>query len=732
MTKVRKDIIFDLESYPNIFTCGVVFATGKGLRVFEISDRKNETEDFLEFLRNVVRNEYRMVGFNNLGYDYILLHHILEKARKAFREDKPVKITAKEMYKVTQEVIESMKGDSRFGKQIKQDDIIIPQVDLYKIWHFDNKARATSLKTLEFNMRSANIEDLPFSVGSVLTDAEKDELIRYNKHDVLETLKFYKFSEEALSLREELTELYGFDCTNFNDTKIGKELFIRSIEKESPGSCYLQTERGRKINQTKRDRIHLKNCLFPYIKFNRPEFTAVLEWFKKQTITETKGVFSDLPEHVLGDVAKYAQMVVKKKKFKSKPTEQDIAEFKNEYPLGWIEEEELKATEYAFDAEGNHIMEYPLDEFGVPDISKKPKKKRVPKKSYRGCWNLAENMNVVIDGFRYDFGVGGLHGAKQGITEPKEDEILFSYDVASYYPNMAISNKIYPQHLGLTFCKVYKDLYEQRKAQPKGSAANAALKLALNGVYGDSGNEFSPLYDPQYTMSITVGGQMTLCMLIEKVIDECNAEIIMCNTDGFEFIAKKDQESKVKELVAEWEKITGLQMEGIQYKKMFIRDVNNYISLSTEGKVKLKGAFEHADYTKLGWHKNHSAMVIAKAVEAHLVNGEDYEEFIRLHRDKFDFMLRTKVPRSSELVLVQDGEDIKQQNNCRYYPSKTGGSLVKLMPALEEGGEVRRLGIDTDWKVKVCNDISKFDWKDLDYQYYITEAAKLVNSVLEN
>ena len=76
-----------------------------------------------------------------------------------------------------------------------------------------------------------------------------------------------------------------------------------------------------------------------------------------------------------------------------------------------------------------------------------------------------------------------------------------------------------------------------------------------------------------------VNGSIMVCMLIEKVIDECNAEIIMCNTDGFEFIAKKDQEAKVKELVAEWEKITGLQMEGIRYKKMFIRDVNSYIAV---------------------------------------------------------------------------------------------------------------------------------------------------------
>lgn len=157
--------------------------------------------------------------------------------------------------------------------------------------------------------------------------------------------------------------------------------------------------------------------------------------------------------------------------------------------------------------------------------------------------------------------------------------------------------------------------------------------------------------------------------------------------------------------------------------------INELMSLIDSGKVKTKGAFEVQHFQKLGWWKNHSAMVIPMAATGHLLGLYDYEEFIRLHKNKFDFLLRTKVARSSELVLVQDGEDIKQQNNCRYYPSKTGGSLVKLMPALEEGGEVRRLGIDTDWKVKVCNDISKFDWKDLDYQYYITEAAKLVNSV---
>ena len=339
-------------------------------------------------------------------------------------------------------------------------------------------------------------------------------------------------------------------------------------------------------------------------------------------------------------------------------------------------------------------------------------------------------MNVVINGFRYDYGVGGIHGAKQGTHVSTETRKIRTLDVASYYPNMAIANNVFPAHLGKTFCKVYKDLYDQRKATPKGSAANAALKLALNGTYGDSNNEFSPLYDPQYTMTITIGGQLSLCMLMEKLIDHCGAEIIMCNTDGFEYIVDVAMFDEADKWVKWWEGITGLTMEGDTYAKMWIRDVNNYISITESGKVKLKGAYEFADYDKLGWYKNHSALVIPMAVKAHLVDGIDYEEFILLHENKFDFMCRTKVPRSSKLVLVMpDGEEIDQQNICRYYPSKQGGNLIKIMPPLEDGGEWRRLGIDVEWSVKTCNDIREFNRSDLNFEYYLSEAKKLIDAV---
>lgn len=712
------DVVYDLETYPNCFTYSDVTVDGEVWNQFEISERADDTEELLAHLRKLVINKRKMIGYNNRGFDYTLIHYIIGEATEAKKLGEKVSISSRQLYREAQKMFERSEEERRFPV-VRDSDIVIPQVDLFLIHHFDNNARSTSLKMLEFNMRSDEIEDLPFEPGRILTHEEMDELLVYNKKDVAETLKFLHYSKDAIELRDVLTKQFGFDCTNFNDTKIGKQLFINRLEQVSPGSCYENNGKFRKMRQTKRDEIVIKDCLFDYIDFsrNRPEFEAVHSWLKKQVIKETKGVFSDILEHDLGDVAKYAEMVTKKKKLgnatdcsrygfewdeKRKrcldyyPTEHQINDLKSEHPLGWIEEKELKSPKGA--------------------------------KSYYWCYNLVTNLNVVINGFRYDFGTGGIHGAKQGTFRSTDEKKLVTWDVASYYPNMAIANKVYPEHLGEAFCKVYKDLYEERKRYPKNTPQNAALKLALNGVYGDSNNQFSPLYDPAYTMAITIGGQLSLCMLMGALIDHCDVEIIMANTDGFEYIVDVDKAERAERIVHRWEEVTGLVMEGDIYESMYVRDVNNYISVTESGKVKTKGAYEVLSHEKLGWHKNHSAMVVPMAVLHEIVEGGSAKDFILNHKDPFDFMLRTKVPRNSRLVLEKDGEEIPLQNICRYYPSTEGGKLIKIMPPLKQGGDERRLGIDVDYNVVPCNNMQEFNWN-IDYSYYLDAANKLLEGV---
>jgi hypothetical protein len=679
------DWVYDLETYPNIFTMAIGAVGSEESGVFEISSRRDDSRKMRRFLKRLYVNKDRMIGFNNIGFDYPILHHFMTNKN----------VTYSDLYDKAQEIIEDMQEDNKFKHIIPAHKQFIEQIDLFKIHHFDNRARATSLKMIEFNMRSDNIEDLPFPPGSVLTEDQMETLIKYNTHDVYQTYLFYKETTGAIEFREELSRKYKRNFLNHNDTKIGKDYFVMKLEEEMPGSCYRQLSNGqRKINQTKRDYIDLGDIVFDYVKFNRPEFQAVVEWFKQQRITETKGVFSDIPEEHLGELAQYCNMLTKKKKFKQEPTQEDLDEFYKEHPKGWVEEKLLKSG----------------------------------KTSYYGMWRVAKNLNTVVDGFQYDFGTGGLHGSIESqVVESDNDNVLIDLDVASYYPNLAISNRIYPAHLSENFCNIYQDVYEQRKSYAKGTPENAMMKLALNGIYGDSNNQYSPFYDPRYTMSITINGQLSLCMLAESLCEIEGLSMVQANTDGVTVIVPRKSKEEVDRKVKEWENVTGLELEEAIYSKMCIKDVNNYLAVGDDGKIKRKGAYQ---YDGLGWHQNQSSLVIPMAAEHALVKGGDVEQFIRTHKNKYDFLLRTKVPRSSRLVTIdEDGVETPQQNICRYYISKEGSKLVKIMPPLPGKDEERYIGIDKEWSVKTCNNILDFQW-DIDYDYYINEARKLVDPLL--
>lgn len=140
-------------------------------------------------------------------------------------------------------------------------------------------------------------------------------------------------------------------------------------------------------------------------------------------------------------------------------------------------------------------------------------------------------------------------------------------------------------------------------------------------------------------------------------------------------------------------------------------------------KVKRKGAYEY----QRDWSQNQSALIIPKVAEEVLLTGVNIREAITRHLDIMDFMLRTKVPRSSKLVWVDDeGIDHPVQNVTRYYVTKEGGKLVKIMPPLaKKPDEWRRIGIESGWKVTIANDITDAVVP-INYDYYVNEVEKLV------
>jgi len=645
------DVIYDIECYSNIFTVVIYSPRKDQYLVFEISERRNDASRLDEIVRKIKQGRRRMVGFNNMGYDYPVLHAVLNfyRTNRSATWQQLCSVAKRK----TDEIIGADHFD-RFKHLIWENNQLCPQLDLFKIHHFDNTARATSLKVLQFNMRSESIEDLPFDPNKPVDPKDFDALISYNQHDVQETYRFYLKTLDAIRFREKLSEKYGFNFINANDTKIGKTIFQTELEQHmGKGTCHYFTPDGeRKPRQTKRRKIALSDVILPYARFERKEFQLVKAWMEKQVLKDaTKDVFTRLDEDQLGELVHHCDMT--------------------------------KVT------------------------------------------GKVKNLNCIVDGFNFVFGTGGLHGCIDSATvESCDQKVIVDLDVVSYYPSLAIVNSIYPEHLGPEFCFIYKRLKEQRMTHKKGSPENAALKLALNGVYGDSNNKFSPFYDPHYTMAININGQLLLCMLAEKLMRIEGLEMIQANTDGVTIKVYRTKVGEMEAVCKEWEKITKLELESARYKRMFIRDVNNYIAEYEDGKLKRKGAYEY----DLDWHQNFSCLVVQKAAEANLVRGEDIGEFIRNHDDPYDFYLRAKVPRSSRLVIRSGDGEKTLRNITRYYVSNRGGHLIKIMPPLpKKPDKEREIAVNKGWNVTVHDVIAPLE--DINYDFYVGEAEKLVNIV---
>lgn len=272
--------VFDIETYPDIFTyTGVDYDTRK-IHVFEISERRND----LTYLVDHLSKLQVQVGFNNLAFDYPVLHWFLCNYYRL----QPISIsdTLSAMMVKVESVI------SERWSEVKPWEVKIKQIDLFKVHHFDNPAKSTSLKMIQANTWSESVEDLPFEPGKPIGVHNFDKLIKYNIHDVAETIKLFDLSHGKLEFRKDISKRLGKDATNMSDVKIGNEIFITELEEARPGTCF---NPDRSKRQTHRESIKLGEVLLPYTdKLSSPELVDVLKFFKETTITDTKGVFKNL------------------------------------------------------------------------------------------------------------------------------------------------------------------------------------------------------------------------------------------------------------------------------------------------------------------------------------------------------------------------------------------------------------------------------------------------------
>lgn len=619
-------VIYDIETLASCFTYTDYCIETKNIYQAVLHKDRFELSSFYNHLKKIKGQ----IGFNNLEFDYPVLHYILKNYNNWLNKTNEEIITL--IYNEAQRLIKSQNSPVKVYNAIRAKDVIIQQLDLFKIWHYNNKARMTSLKSLEISMNYPNVMDMPIHHNDINISLEQvDGILEYNLNDVMATYEFYNKSLAKIQLRKSLKKQYNIDCLNWSDSKIGEELILKLYSKENDITPYeLKNLRSERL------KIALKDIILDYISFNSSEFTNLLNYFKNKEITETKGSIE---------------------------------------------------------------------------------------------------CSVIYKGFKYDYGTGGIHGSvKSGIYESDNKYMIIDADVSSLYPSLAITNGFYPEHLGLSFVEIYKSIITLRlQAKKEGNMVlSDGFKLAANSVYGKSNDKHSFLYDPKFTMAITVNGQLLLTKLAEYLTNIPESMVIQINTDGITMKIPRNHEQVYYDICKEWEKETKLQLEYVEYSKMVIGDVNNYLAVTTKGKIKNKGRFEVDKVvgSEPAYHKDNSFRIIPLALQEYFVKGVPIEDTVKNHTNIYDFCGRQKFKgEDCGFIRFINNDKITeeiQQKNVRYYISNRGASFIKNYAKGSQ--EIINKGyLVTIFNKYIEKNINNYN---LNYEFYIKEINKEINNII--
>lgn len=326
---------------------------------------------------------------------------------------------------------------------------------------------------------------------------------------------------------------------------------------------------------------------------------------------------------------------------------------------------------------------------------------------------------VNIGSSNYSMGIGGLHSQEaHRAVFSDADNRLIDLDVASQYPSIIVKLGLYPAALGPRFLDIYDALRRERlEAKANKNKAKAdGLKIALNGVFGKTGSAYSPLYAPNLMIAITLTGQLSLLMLIER-LEDAGIPVVSGNTDGVVARVPRSREDDFVRIRREWEEATGFEIEATPYRALYSSSVNTYIAIKEDGKAKRKGFIADP------WGDNDARGMLSKNPQMTALS----EAVLRLARDKTpieETISACKDPRMFLTAIRVTGGAVwrgaKLGRVMRYYWSTNGE------PILYADGKRKVAKTDGAHPLMELTDVLPLD---LDLSRYVLEAKSLAEDL---
>lgn len=361
-----------------------------------------------------------------------------------------------------------------------------------------------------------------------------------------------------------------------------------------------------------------------------------------------------------------------------------------------------------------------------------------------------KGRDIVIGRSTYRVGIGGLHSQESSASHRSTPGLctLKTADVASYYPSLILNAGMYPPQLGPVVLSIYKGWYDARisrkpeiKKHPVDSEEYKRLKdldsgdkTGLNGFFGKLFSRHSVMYAPEFGIAVTIGGQLSLLMLIER-LELAGIRVVSANTDGVELSVPNGREWLCDSIIKWWQAATGLVLEDKAYLALYSRDVNNYISLQFDGSVKRKGVFGESGVLN---NKHPDCDVCSDAVVAFLSTGKPLQDTIVECRDIRKFVrVRGAKGGAVWFRMAQDAFVDQQAADGKIERVLHGGVYMGRAVRWYYARDCQDFIIDGKSKSKVAGsdgarpvmELPDDLPSDIDYHYYVTVAERMLEDI---
>lgn len=263
--------VYDIEVFCNCFHCLVKKVGTDKYFYFEISERKNNLNELIDFFLNV--DKKCICGYNNIHYDNPIINFILENQNK-FLSQHYIQ-TCQDIFNLSQLIINS---DSSIAWSKWKYATQFDTLDLLTML-FSEKLRV-GLKEMQVTMQFHNVQEYDGDFTKPINKDEIDSMIKYNKNDVDSTEELLNRCVDLIKLRLDIQKEFNVDVLSKDGMSIGNEI-LKLKYLEASGKTWKEI----KDLRSPCDQIALKDVILSFIKYDTPILQQLLDEMKQQTVS---------------------------------------------------------------------------------------------------------------------------------------------------------------------------------------------------------------------------------------------------------------------------------------------------------------------------------------------------------------------------------------------------------------------------------------------------------------